>query len=125
MINTFARLCREADKEQRRRPLDPRIVRARRLLADNVSLERAYGEIHTEHLRGRTAEATVDALVYQLRKGGAALSDLNARRQLAELSEQQMHEVSARLQKFMPHVARPWTPDEVEVFVELWSALHG
>jgi hypothetical protein len=41
------------------------------------------------------------------------------------LSEQQMHEVSVRLQKFMPDVARPWTPDEVEVFVELWSALHG
>lgn len=125
MINTFARFCREADKEQRQRPLDPRIVRARRLLADDVSLERTYGEIHAEHLRGRTAEATIDALVYQLRKGGAALSDPNARRRLAELSEQQMHEVSARLQKFMPHVARPWTPDEVEVFVELWSALHG
>jgi hypothetical protein len=125
VINTFARFCREADKEQRQRPLDPRIVRARRLLADDVSLERTYGEIHAEHLRGRTAEATIDALVYQLRKGGAALSDPNARRRLAELSEQQMHEVSARLQKFMPHVARPWTPDEVEVFVELWSALHG
>jgi hypothetical protein len=125
VINTFARFCRDADKEQRQRPLDPRIVRGRRLLADDVSLERAYGEIHAERLRGRTAEATVEALVYQLRKGGAALSDPNARRRLAELSEQQMHEVSARLQKFMPHVARPWTPDEVEVFVELWSALHG
>ncbi len=125
MINTFARFCRYADKRQRREPADPRTVRARRLLADDISLERPYGEIHAERLRGRAAAATVDALVYQLRKGGPALSDPNAKRRLAVLSEQQMHEVSARLQKFMPHVARPWTPDEVEVFVELWSALHG
>jgi transposase len=125
VINTFARLCREADKRQRRKPIDPRIEKLRKLLADDISLERAYGEIYAEHFRGRAAGSTVDALVYQLRKGGAALSDPNARQRLAELSEQQMHEVSARLQKFMPHVARPWTPDEVEVFVELWSALHG
>ena len=105
--------------------IDPSVVRARRLLADDISFERAYGEIQAERVRGRAAASTVDALVYQLRKGGAALSDPNATRRLAELSEQQMHEVSARLQKFMPHVARPWTPDEVEVFVELWSALHG
>ena len=104
---------------------DPRVARARRLLADDISLERAYSEICAEHFRGRAAGSTVDALVYQLRKGGAALSDPNARQRLAELSEQQMHEVSARLQKFLPHVARPWTPDEVEVLVELWSALHG
>jgi hypothetical protein len=94
-------------------------------LVGNVSLERAYGAIHAERLRGRAAASTVEALVYQLRKGGAALSDPSATRRLAELSEQQMHEASVRLQKFMPHVARPWTPDEVEVFVELWSALHG
>jgi hypothetical protein len=118
-------LLREADKEQRQRPLDPRIVRARRLLGDDVSLERAYGEIHAERLRGRAAAATVDALVYQPRKGGSALSDPNANRRLAELSEQQLHEVSARLLKFVPHIARPWTSAEVEALVELWSALHG
>jgi transposase len=105
--------------------VDARIVRARRLLADDISLERAYGEIHAERFSGRAAASTVDALVYQLRKGGAALSDPDARRRLAKLSEQQMHEVSARLQKFMPHVARPWMLDEVEVFVELWSYFHG
>jgi hypothetical protein len=109
----------------RTRQLNPSIVRAWRLLADDISFERAYGEIQAERVRGRAAASTVDALVYQLRKGGAALSDPDATRRLAELSEQQMHEVSVRLQKFMPHVARPWTPDEVEVFVELWSALHG
>jgi hypothetical protein len=125
VINTFARFCRYADKRQRREPVDPHTVRARRLLADDISLERAYGEIHAERLRGRAAAATVDALVYQLRKGGSALSDPNAKRRLAELSEQQLHEVSARLLKFMPHIARPWTSAEVEALVELWSALHG
>jgi hypothetical protein len=125
VINTFARFCREADKRQRREPVDPRIARARRLLADDISLERAYGEIHAERLRGRAAEARVEALVYQLREGGSALSDPNAKRRLAELSEQQLHEVSVRLQKFIPHIARPWTPTEVEALVELWSAFHG
>jgi transposase len=125
VINTFARFCREADKQQRREPIDPRIARVRRLLADDISLERAYSEIHAERLHGRAAAATVDALVYQLRKGGSALSDPNAKRRLAELSEPQLHEVSARLQKFMPHIARPWTSAEVEALVELWSALHG
>jgi hypothetical protein len=107
----------------RKRQLNPSVVRAWRLLADDISFERVYGEIQAERVRGRAAASTVDALVYQLRKGGAALSDPDATRRLAELSEQQMHEVSVRLQKF--DVARPWTPDEVEVFVELWSALHG
>jgi hypothetical protein len=86
--------------------VDPNILRARELLADNVSLERAYAKIQAERVRGRAAVSTVDALVYQLRKGGAALSDPNAIRRLAELSEHQMHEVSVRLQKFMD-VARP------------------
>ena len=54
------------------------VARARRLLADDISLERAYGEIQAERVRGRAAASTVDALVYQLRKGGAALSDPNA-----------------------------------------------
>jgi hypothetical protein len=28
-------------------------------------------------------------------------------------------------QKFMPHIARAWSPSEVELLVQLWSDLHG
>src|SRR5215831_13147881 len=74
---------------------------------------------------GRAAGSTVEALVYQLRRGGTGLSNLKARQQLSELSEQQLLEVSARLQKFMPHIARAWSLSEVELLVQLWSDFHG
>jgi hypothetical protein len=98
------------------------IARLHRLMADNVSLERAWAEIARP---SGAAASTVEALVYQLRRGGTELSNPNARRRLLELSEQQLHEVSARLQKFMPHIARAWSPSEVELLVQLWSDLHG
>jgi hypothetical protein len=81
--------------------------------------------INAQARPGRAAASTVEALVYQLRRGGTGLSNLKARQRLSELSEQQLHELSARLQKFMPHIARAWSPSEVELLVQLWSDLHG
>src|SRR5262249_52007236 len=74
---------------------------------------------------GRAAVSTVEALGYQLRRGGAGVSNLKARQRPSELGGQELHEVSARLQKFMPHIARAWSPSEVELLVQLWSDLHG
>ena len=73
----------------------------------------------------RAAASTIEALMFALRAGGTALSDPHARRRLSELSEAQLHEVSARLQKFQPKIARAWTPIEVELLVAVWSDLHG
>ncbi len=69
--------------------------------------------------------STVEALVYQLRQGGEALKKPHAKRQLTELSERQLHEVSARLQRFQPDIARAWSPSEIKLLVQLWSDLHG
>ena len=99
------------------------ILRARRLLDKNVSLERAWSEIN--EASGRAASSTVEALLYSLRAGGTALACPHARRRLAELAEAQLHEVSARLQTFQPKIARAWTPIEVELLVAVWSDLHG
>jgi len=99
------------------------IVRARRLLDESFSLERAWSEINDAS--GRAASSTVDALVLSLRAGGTALACPHARRRLAELAEAQLHEVSARLQTFQPKIARAWTPIEVELLVAVWSDLHG
>jgi len=96
---SFAKLCRLADKRQCRQPVDSSIARA--------------------------PASTVEAFVYQLRQGGKALKDPDAKRRLAELSEQQLHEVSARLQRFQPHIARAWSPSEIKLLVQLWSDLHG
>jgi hypothetical protein len=80
--------------------------------------------INVQAPNGRAAASTVEALVYQLRGGGTELSNPKAQQRLSELSEQQLHDVSARLQKFMPHIARPWSSSEVELLVQLWSELH-
>ena len=63
--------------------------------------------------------------MFSLRAGGAALACPHARRRLAELSEVQLHEVSARLQKIDANIARAWTPIEVELLVAIWSDVHG
>jgi hypothetical protein len=108
-------------------------------LSDDEDFERAWVRIVAEFrekraepawyefniYRGQAAASTVEALVYQLRQGGRALKDPGAKRRLAGLSEQQLHEVSARLQRFQPHIARAWSPSEVELLVQLWSDLHG
>jgi hypothetical protein len=96
-----------------------------RLAAPDTSLEEAWFLINAQARPGRAAASAVEALVYQLRRGGTGLSNLKARQRLSELSEQQLHEVSARLQKFMQHIARAWSPSEVELLVQLWSDLHG
>jgi len=99
------------------------LARLRRLMDDNVSRDRAW-----HALNGRAsgaAASTVEALVYQLRRGGTELMNPDAQRRLAALSEQQLHEVSARLQKFMPHIARAWSASEIELLVGLWSDSHG
>jgi hypothetical protein len=98
------------------------IVRTRRLL-DEVSLERAWSEINDAP--ARAAASTIEALMFSLRAGGAALACPHARRRLAELTEAQLHELCARLQKNDPNIARAWTPIEVELLVAVWSDLHG
>ena len=73
----------------------------------------------------RAAASTIEALVFSLRAGGVALDCPAARGRLSELSEAQLHEVCARLQKFNPNIARAWTPIEVELLVAVWNDLHG
>jgi hypothetical protein len=108
------------EHEAGRRCEGAEILRARRLLDENASLEQARSEI-----QGRAAASTVEALMYSLRAGGTALTCPHTRRRLSELSEAQLHEVSARLQRFQPRIAQPWTPVEVELLVAIWVDLHG
>ena len=63
--------------------------------------------------------------MFSLRAGGTALASPHARRRLSELSEAQLHEVSARLQKFQLNIARAWAAIEVEFLVDIWIDLHG
>ena len=120
-MHTFDRPCREADRKAASRPVDARTLRARRLLADDdISYERAYYET----LRDRSApEATIDALVYSLRRGINELTSPDAKRRLSELSEDQLRAVCERLRNFKPEIAPAWTPEEVEALTVIWSEL--
>jgi hypothetical protein len=119
-MDTFERACREADRRAAARPQDPRLKRLRRLLEDDVSLERAYHEL----MRNRPApKATVEALVYSLRRGVDALAEPPAVRRLAELSDDQLLEVGERLRKFKPEIARAWSADDVAVLMQVRERL--
>src|SRR5262249_33502261 len=118
MDDTFERACREADRKAASRPQDPRILRARCLLADDVSYERAYAEFMRER---PTPEATVDALVYSLRRGIAELTKPD----LSELDKGQLKAICRRLQNFKPEIAPPWSLEDVAALIAKWRELHG
>jgi hypothetical protein len=119
-------LCDQADAKRaadRRDPDDPRIARLRELLADDVLIERAWFELNVRAYRGRAAPATVEALMYDLRRGISALAEPAARRRLSELSEEQLCEVYARVQKFKRNVAPAWSETDADALLVLWRDL--
>ena len=132
---SFCRLSHRADAELAaerkagRLRESAEILRARRLLAEDVSLGAEVNE-----RPGRAAASTVEALAFQTRAGAAALRESSAQHRLAQLDESQMRELCGRLTKErwgiskngeQPPRVPPWKPDEVQSLVQLWSNLHG
>ena len=121
-MHTFDRACREADRRAASRPIDAKTLCARRLLADDISYDRAYGEI----MRDRPApEAMVDALMFSLRRGVAELTRPDTQRWLSDLDADQLKAVCRRVQSFKPEVATPWSPEETAALIAKWRELHG
>ena len=80
-----------------------RLAHLRQLMADNVTLERAWAEIKRAHFHGRAAESTVEALMLALReRGAAALAEPECQKRLANISTAQMRDVLARLMALRP-----------------------
>jgi hypothetical protein len=52
-----------------------------------------------------------------------ALTERDTQRRIGELSEEQLHEVGARLQALK--IVRSWTAADVERLVETWVARHA
>jgi hypothetical protein len=99
----FCKACRSADQQARGKPL--------RLIA-----QRSDG----------AAESTVEALIFGLREGIASLATHPERqRRLSDLSRKQLSELCDRIQKFMPHIAPAWTPDEVQALVNIWGRIRA
>jgi hypothetical protein len=116
----WLRLCREADRKAA--SADAKTLRARRLLADDISYDRAYGEI----MRARRApEALVDALVFSLRRGVGELTKPDTQRRLSALSEDQLQAVCQRVQAFHSNIAEPWSADDADLLISAWGKFHG
>ena len=100
------------------------LARLRRLLDDDVSLDRAWHELNDRP--SGAAASTVEALVFGLRDGLAALPKNPERlRRLSELNAEQLKAVCRRLQNFNPEIATPWSSEEVVALIAKWRELHA
>ena len=96
---------------------------AQGLMADSVSLGRARHQLNDT--RSRPApQATIEALMYSLRRGTEAITEPDNQRRLAELSEDQLLAVCQQLQNFKSNIAPAWPPEEVEALASIWSIVH-
>ena len=129
----FCALCRDADDRKARdaapRRVDPSLWR--RIPEhiphnwDDMSLEALMAHFEGARRGHGAPQTTVEALMFAMRSGAKALSESSNRRRLKELSEVQLHEVCARLQKFKSNIARAWTPAEIEGLVTIWAELQN
>jgi hypothetical protein len=99
------------------------IARLRRLMDDSISLDRAWAEVSRP---SGAAASTVEALVFGLRYGLAALPKNPDRlRRLSELNAEQLKAVCRRVQNFNLEIATPWSSDEVAALITKWRGLHA
>jgi hypothetical protein len=101
-----------------------KLRRLRALLADDVSLQRAYAEISSSHIKGRAADSTVEALLYGLRSGVSALKEPDVRRRLSQLSDDQLVEVGDKLCRRAPEIGGAWTANEIQTLMQLRETLR-
>jgi hypothetical protein len=129
----FCPLCRNADDRKAHgaapRRVDPSLWR--RVPEhipegwDEMSLEASMAHFEGARRRHDAPQTTVEALMFTMRSGAKALYESSNRRRLKELSEVQLHEVCARLEKFNSNIARAWTPAEIEGLVTIWAELQN
>jgi hypothetical protein len=101
-----------------------KLRRLRALLDDDVSLQRAYAEISSSHIKGRAADSTLEALAFQLRAGVGVLKEQDVRRRLSALSDAQLVEIVERVQRHKPEIAPVWSDDDVITLMKLREALR-
>jgi len=81
-MDVFDRLCREADRKAATRKKNPKLEQLGELMADDVSLERAWHEIRD---RRPTPEMTIEAVKQAVRSCGvAALGEPSTRERLQQ-----------------------------------------
>jgi hypothetical protein len=67
-----------------------------------------------------TPKATIDGLMFSLRRGAQELLQLDTQRRLSVLAEDQLEAVCLRVQAFEPKIAEPWSADDVDLLILVW-----
>ena len=96
--------------------------RLRQLLGSDVSLERAWAALNRGD--GQAPQATVEALVYGLRRGVNELIKPDAQRRLSELNRDQLEAVCLGVQAFKPNIAPAWSADDVDLLISARGKFH-
>jgi hypothetical protein len=97
-----SRVSGQADAKRCCQVEPERLAQLRRLLNENVSLERAWAELNQQRRDG-ASQSAVEALVFELRTHGlTALQHPNCLRRLDDVSATQLREVTARLIRLRP-----------------------
>jgi hypothetical protein len=96
-LNTFELACDQAEAELANRPVRPVVIRARRLLADDVGLDRLWRELNQGH---PTPSVTVEAIWLAVRERGlAALNDPDVKARLQSCDDAARAELVRRVEK--------------------------
>ena len=99
-----------------------RLAHLRRLIADDSSIDHAWHELAAD----RTApKATVDALMFSLRRGINDLTQPNPLRRLSTLDEHQLEDVCLRVQAFQQRISPAWSPADVDLLISAWRKFRG
>jgi hypothetical protein len=99
-----------------------RLAHLHRLMADDSSIDRAWHELEGD----RTApKATVDALMFSLRRGINELTQPSTLRRLSTLDEYQLEDVCLRVQAFQQRIARAWSAADVDLLISAWRKFRG
>ena len=93
------------------------LARLRRLMADDISIDRAWHELETDR---PATKATVDALMFSLRRGANELTRPDTQRRLSALDADQLEDICLRVQTFQPKIAEPWSADDVDLLISAW-----
>jgi hypothetical protein len=71
-------------------------------------------------MMNRAPEATVETLMFSLRRGVDELIQPDTQRRLSGVAEDQLEAVCLRVQTFQPKIAEPWSADDVDLLISAW-----
>jgi hypothetical protein len=101
--------------------IELKLARLRRLMANDISIDRAWHELEADR---RAPKATVDALMFSLRRGINELTQPSTLRRLSTMDEYQLEDVCLRVQVFQQRIVPAWSAADVDLLISAWRKLR-